>query len=75
MNLFNLELKDNDPIYLVSEIKAIMHGIDAIRIKIELPLTSFIKGLYPSYWHYLDSLQVSGQMKSITFDTLVEKIV
>jgi hypothetical protein len=50
-----------------------MHDIEAIRVNIDLPLMTFIKALYPTYCHYLESLQASGQMKSITFDKLMEK--
>jgi hypothetical protein len=74
VKLFNLELKNDDPMALASEIKAIMHDIEATGVKIDLPLTTFIKALYPTYSHYLESLQASGQMKSITFDKLVEKV-
>ena len=63
------------PLGIAFEIKDIMHDIDATGVKIDLPLTSFIEYLYPSYSHYLESLQGSGQMKSLTFDTLVEKII
>jgi hypothetical protein len=73
LKLFNLELKNDDPMALVLEIKAIMHDIEATGVKIDLPLMTFIKALYPTYSHYLESLQASGQMKSITFDKLVEK--
>jgi len=45
---------------LASEIKAIMHDIDATRVKIDLPLTTFIKALYPTYSHYIESLQASS---------------
>jgi hypothetical protein len=51
VKLFNLELKNDDPMDLASKIKAIMHDIDAIRVKIDLPLTVFIKALYPTYSH------------------------
>jgi hypothetical protein len=44
-------------------------------VNIYLPLTTFIKALYRTYSHYLELLQASGQMKSITFDRLVEKVV
>jgi hypothetical protein len=71
---FNLELKNDDPMALASKIKAIMHDIEATGVKIDLPLTTFIKALYPTYSHYLESLQASGQMKSITFDKLVDKV-
>jgi hypothetical protein len=74
VNIFNLELKNDDPMALASEIKSIMHDIYATRVKIDLPLIAFSKALYPTYSHYLESMQASSQMKSITFDTLVEKV-
>ena len=74
MKLFNLELKDDDPMKLASEIRAIFHDIDATGVKVDIQLTAFIKALYPTYTHYLESLQASGQMKAMTFETLVEKI-
>jgi hypothetical protein len=74
LKLFNLELKNDDPMALPLEIKAIMHDIKPTRVNIDLPLTSFIKALYSTYSHYLESLQESGQMKSITFKKLVEKV-
>ena len=46
VKLLNLELKNNDPMDLASEIKAIMHDIDAIGVKKYLPLAAFIKALY-----------------------------
>jgi hypothetical protein len=52
-----------------------MHDNDSTIVNIYIPLTSFIKGLYPTYYHYLKSLQASGQLKSITFDNLAEKVV
>ena len=64
MKLFNLELKDNDPMKLASEIRAIFHDIDATGVKVDIQLTAFIKALYPTYTHYLESLQASGQMKA-----------
>ena len=74
MKLFNLELKDNDPMKLAYEFRAIFHDIDATGVKVDIQLTAFIKALYPTYTHYLESLQASGQMKAMTFETLVEKI-
>jgi hypothetical protein len=74
MKLFNLELKDNNPMKLASEIRALFHDIDSTGVKVDLQLTAFIKALYPTYSHYLESLQASGQMKAMTFDTLVDKI-
>jgi hypothetical protein len=74
MKLFNLELKDNNPMKLASKIKAFFHDIDSTGVKVDLQLTSFIKALYPTYSHYLESLQASGQMKAMNFDKLVDKI-
>ena len=74
MKLFNLELKDNDPIKLAFEIKYIFHDIESTGVKVDLKLTAFIKVLYPTYSNYLESLQASGQMKSMTFDVLTDKI-
>lgn len=74
MKLFNLELKDNDPMKLASEIRALFHDIEATGVKVDLQLTAFIKALYPTYSHYLESLQASEKMKDITFDNLLEKI-
>lgn len=34
LKLFNLELKDNDPMSLASKIKAIMHDIDATIVNV-----------------------------------------
>jgi hypothetical protein len=34
MKLFNLEIEDNDPMYLAYEIKDIMHDINSIGVKI-----------------------------------------
>jgi hypothetical protein len=41
--LFNLDLKDNDPMDLPYEIKSIMHDIDVVGVKIEISLATFIK--------------------------------
>lgn len=53
MKLLNLELKDNDPMALALEIKAISHDINATSVKVDISLTTFIKALYPTYLHYL----------------------
>ena len=74
MKLFNLELKDNDPMKLSYEIRAIFHDIDATSVKVDIQLTTFIKALYPTYTHYLESLQASGQMKAMTFENLLRKL-
>ena len=75
MKLFNLELKYNDPMKLAYEIRAIFHNIDATGVKVDIQLTTFNKPLSCSYTHYLESLQISGQMKAMTLEKLVEKIV
>jgi hypothetical protein len=74
VKIFNLELKNDYSMALAYEIKVIMHDIDATRLKIELPLTTFIKALFPTYSHCLEYLQESSQKKSITFDKLVDKV-
>ena len=74
LKLFILEVKDNDPMLVSSEIKAIMHNIKATGMKPDLPLAAFVKYLYPSHSNYLESLQASDKFKSLTFDTLVENI-
>ena len=53
MKLFNMELQDNDPMKLASQIKALFHDIEAICVKVDLQLTTFIKAIYPTYSHYL----------------------
>ena len=75
VKLFNLELKNDDPMDLASEIKYIIHDIETTGVNIDLNITTFIKALYPTYSHYLESLQASGQMKSITFGEMVKKVV
>jgi hypothetical protein len=74
MKLFNLELNNDDPMDLASYNKDVMHEINSIGLNTYLHPKTFIKALYPTYSHYLDSLQASIQMKSITFNTLVEKV-
>ena len=36
--LFNLELKDDDPLALASEIRGIMHNIETTSVKMDVPL-------------------------------------
>jgi hypothetical protein len=74
LKLFNIELRDNEPMDLASEIKSITHDIATTIVKVDVSLTTFIKALYPTYSHYLESLQASGNMKSLNFDTLVKRI-
>ncbi|MFB8894205.1 hypothetical protein, partial [Microbacterium plantarum] len=40
-----------------------------------IPLMAFLKGLYPTYSNYLESLQEIHNLKEITFDSLVNKFV
>ena len=75
LKLFNLEVKDNDPMLVASLIREIMHKIQASGMKPDLPLASFLKWLYPTHSNYLESLQGSDKFKDLTYDTLVEKIV
>lgn len=37
----------------------------------DVPLTSFVRALYPTYSHHLEFLQASAQLKDINFDTLI----
>ena len=67
-------MSNNDSLKLAFEIKSINHEIESIGVKFDFLLTSFIKSLYLSYLHYLESLQASGKLKDIDFDKLVGKI-
>ena len=51
-----------------------MYDIDSTGVKIDIALIALIKALYPTYSNYLESLQASGNLKSLTFDTLADKI-
>lgn len=73
IKLFTLELQNNDPLALTSEVKSIMHDIKATKVELDIPLIAFLKELYPNYSNYLDSLQSNGNLKDITFDSLVKK--
>lgn len=80
IKIFNLKLKDHDldlndddPLALDLDTRAIMHDVEATRFKNGIPLTTFVKVLYPTYSYYLESLQASSQLKDITFDIIVEK--
>jgi len=64
-------MKYNDPMKLASKIRALYHDIEATGVKVDLQLTAFIKALYPTYSHYLETLQASEKMKDMTFDKLV----
>ena len=43
-------------------------------MKLDLPLATFVKSLYPTHFNYLESVQASDNFKGLTFDTLVENI-
>eukprot|EP00253_Pinus_taeda_P016850 PITA_16850 len=75
IKLFTLELQNNDPLALVSKVKSIMHDLQATKIDLDIPLITFLKELYPNYSNYLESLQENGNLKDITFDSLVKKFV
>lgn len=52
-----------------------MHDIKATRVELDIPLIFYVKVLYPTYSHYLESLQASGNLKEITFTSLEKKFV
>ena len=47
-----------------------MHDTKNTGVEIEISLITYVKALYPTYSHYLESLQASGNPKQITFDSL-----
>lgn len=73
IKLFNLDLRDNDPLVLDLEIIAITHDVGVTGVKMDILLTNFVKTLYPIYYYYLESLQASSPLKDTTFDTLMGK--
>ena len=73
IKLFTLELQNNDPLALASEIKSIVHDINSTKVQLDISLIAFLKALYPTYSNYLESLQANGNLKDITFDSLVKK--
>ena len=73
IKLFTLELQNNDPLALASEVKSIMHDIKSTKVELDIPLIAFLKALYPTYSNYIESLQANGNLKDITFDSLVKK--
>eukprot|EP00253_Pinus_taeda_P017818 PITA_17818 len=75
IKLFILELQNNDPLALASEVKSIMHDIKSTKVELDIPLIAFFKALYPTYSNYLESLQENGNLRDITFDSLVKKFV
>ena len=75
IKLFTLELQNDDPLALASEVKSIMDDIKVTNVELDIPLIAFVKALYPTYSNYLESLQANGNLKDITFDSLVKRIV
>ena len=73
IKLFTLELQNNDPLAIASEIKSIMHDIKSTKVELDISLITFLKALYPTYSNYLESLQANGNLNDITFDSLVKK--
>ena len=73
VKLFSLEMKNDDPLALASEVRSIMHDTENTGVKMDIPLIAYVKALYPTYSHYLESLQASGNFQHITFDTLEKK--
>lgn len=45
LKLFNIKLKNDDPMALISKIRAIMHDIDSTSVKIDIALVALIKAL------------------------------
>ena len=56
IKLFTLELQNNDPLALASEVKSITHDIKSTKLEFNIPLIAFLKALYPTYSNYLESL-------------------
>jgi len=75
IKLFNIDLKNDDALSLASEVRSIMHELKFSCIETYIPLIYYVKELYPTYSHYLESLQGSGKLKEITFDSLEKKFV
>ena len=53
LKLFNLEVKDNDPMLVAYEIRTIMHKIQTSGMKPNLPLATFVDSLYSTHSNYL----------------------
>lgn len=73
IKLFSLELKNADPGALALEVRSIIHDIKTTSVQIYIPPISYANELYPTYSNYLESLQASGNLKEITFDSLEKK--
>ena len=55
IKLFSLELKNDDPLALASEVRLIMHDIKTTGVQIDIPLIAYVKELYLTYSNYLES--------------------
>ena len=73
IKLFSLELKNDDPLALASKVRSIMHDIKNTGVEVDIPLIAYNKTFYPTYSHYLESLQASGNPMNISFDSLKKK--
>ena len=67
IKLFSLELKNDDPLALASDVISIMHDIKNIGVEVDISIIAYFNALYPTYSHYLESLQASGNRVKITF--------
>eukprot|EP00253_Pinus_taeda_P009682 PITA_09682 len=47
-----------------------MHDMKTTGVQIDIPLIAYVKALYPTYSNYLESLQASGNLNEITFESL-----
>ena len=56
IKLFSLELKNDDPLSLASEVRSIMHEFKNTGVEFDIPLIAYVKALYPTSPHYLESL-------------------
>ena len=56
IKLFSLEMKNDGPLALASEVRSIMHDIKNTGVEVDIPLIAYFKALYPTYLHYLESL-------------------
>ena len=49
IKLFTLELQNDDPLALASEVKSIMHDIKVTNVELDIPMIALLKALYPTY--------------------------
>lgn len=56
IKLFNLDLEDDDSLAPTLEIRATMDDVEATGVKMDIPLTTFVNSIYPTYSHYLESV-------------------